>query len=901
MSDSLHVIALISGGKDSLFCILHCLENGHKIVALANLHPKHRQTSQGADEALSNSNFKRQGEEDLNSFMYQTVGHSVIPLYAECLDLPLYRRHITGSAVQTGRYYDTINKQAASDKTEDEDEDETENLVPLLQEVMRNHPEANAVCSGAILSTYQRTRVESIAIRLGLTPLAYLWQYPALPPPTPNDSDGRGDSLTGLLDDMAAAGCDARIIKIASGGIRESLLWTNVADARVQLRLVSGLRPFFADHEFGLRGAVLGEGGEYETLAVNGPKRLWKKRIEVSDGPNLALTGDGGASYIRVGKAVTAEHDPKDIEQEDKVLRVPKPLDPQFEAILLKYQNQRTDISGSGSKAVEDPSSSSYNVPQGILEFVHNLSSTHLSISNITMPSSSLPEVDNNATTQMKQICDKLDAFLASVSTSPNLPSRLTTSNIVFSTLILKNISNFAAVNSIYSSLFRSGEPNPPARVTVACPLPENVEVSLSVVLDRGPREARRGLHVQSRSYWAPANIGPYSQAICVPLVVQLDSGVNVHDAESVEMAHMAGQIPLVPQSMQVAQTSFHEQAVLSLQHLWRVGQERGVDIWPWGIAFLQHEDGSSYKVDVTYRIWHDAHRISTRTKINSPTEDENDQEEGPDAWDLQYNRSQIYEVAPLQMTVGNHRHILPHSTIFKDTTSESVFIPPFIAAEILSLPRHAPVEWWSLGIANLPEKPHSTPRISTSRKHYSWGSTNRVTIHPSTSLEERAQSGARETWVHLVTVLVHLNPLDISSDVKLVEEVLLDLLLPKSDLGTLAFSDPEIVHGTAFISHKGYTYWTKMRERPLFATLTVIPCTTLYGNCRVDTSIDDPGDESSGISVSKSSTKKTEQEVSSLRPNEETDIKNDAAAQCPWQCRPLAAAMTIRIDESRD
>lgn len=32
------VLALISGGKDSIFNIYKCLDNGHQIVALANLY-----------------------------------------------------------------------------------------------------------------------------------------------------------------------------------------------------------------------------------------------------------------------------------------------------------------------------------------------------------------------------------------------------------------------------------------------------------------------------------------------------------------------------------------------------------------------------------------------------------------------------------------------------------------------------------------------------------------------------------------------------------------------------------------------------------------------------------------------------------------------------------------------
>lgn len=34
------VVALISGGKDSCYNMMHCVANGHQIVALANLKPQ---------------------------------------------------------------------------------------------------------------------------------------------------------------------------------------------------------------------------------------------------------------------------------------------------------------------------------------------------------------------------------------------------------------------------------------------------------------------------------------------------------------------------------------------------------------------------------------------------------------------------------------------------------------------------------------------------------------------------------------------------------------------------------------------------------------------------------------------------------------------------------------------
>ena len=55
--------------------------------------------------------------------MYQSVGHHAVELYAEAMDLPLFRRTIEGASVSTGRDYQ---------KTED---DEVEDLYKLLTEI----------------------------------------------------------------------------------------------------------------------------------------------------------------------------------------------------------------------------------------------------------------------------------------------------------------------------------------------------------------------------------------------------------------------------------------------------------------------------------------------------------------------------------------------------------------------------------------------------------------------------------------------------------------------------------------------------------------------------------------------------------------------------------------------
>lgn len=265
MSTPLSVVALISGGKDSFFSILHCLANGHRLVALANLHPP------------------ANADEDMNSFMYQTVGTSLITLYETALDVPVYRQEIHGSALVQDRDY------------RQQDNDETEALIPLLNKVKHNHPEVNAVSTGAILSTYQRTRVENVAARLNLTPLSFLWQYPLLPPYLQSS----------LLSDMYSIGQISKIIKVASGGLDESFLGEDVADPKTVIRMKKALGRFSENGD----GALLGEGGEFETLAVEGPSLLWKRRLEMQGQGDISRQDGGTAVWHAPAKITEGRQD----------------------------------------------------------------------------------------------------------------------------------------------------------------------------------------------------------------------------------------------------------------------------------------------------------------------------------------------------------------------------------------------------------------------------------------------------------------------------------------------------------------------------------------------------------------------------------------------------------------
>ncbi|MCJ1368070.1 hypothetical protein MMC16_007209 [Acarospora aff. strigata] len=667
----LKVIALISGGKDSFFSILHCIANGHEVVALANLFPPSIPPfSQSSESSLIGaSNGHSEDEDSLNSYMYQTVGHSIIPLYAEALGLPLYRQEIKGTAINADKNYAPLSKSG-------HDEDETECLIPLLQKVKTAHPTANALSTGAILSDYQRTRVESVAIRLGLVPLSYLWQYPYLPP----------DLQTSLLDDMVAVGQEAMIIKVASGGLDEKFLGQNVADEVVKRRLVRAMERFGGAG----KGAVLGEGGEYETLALDGPGPVWKKRIIAEEEDREVVVGGGGTAWLRVKRARLEEKIGSLVENSTIAdLRIPGVLDARFESLRKTFEEEAWSTSDQMPVAHERLQ---FDCRAEALTINHSRSTTAWTIANMTAP-----EAGAGAEMQMRAITEKLTACFKAFTTEGSSSQ----DDIVFTTVLLRSMDDFAAVNGVYATLFT--KPNPPARATVACgdALPENVQTAVSFVIDLGPRNSRQGLHVESRSYWAPANIGPYSQAIAVPV----EGGEKVSNSSS--LVYVAGQIPLLPASMELIRpdahdvhmdsvTTFRTQALLSLQHLWRIGHATEVNWWTGGIAFIAGKQSIQATALIACKIWDAMHKSDI-------SDDDQEQEDtnGLDAWEQRYGG-----FGSLSMTDETKaRHRLPNSenvTVDEGPLAVSP-VPPFFAVQVDSLPRGADIEWESLGVAHGP------------------------------------------------------------------------------------------------------------------------------------------------------------------------------------------------------
>lgn len=222
-------VALVSGGKDSVFSIAKCLAHGHELVALANLYPP------------------PEGPEELDSFMFQSAGAAAIECLAECVGVPLVRAPMSGHSGHQGLHYTPT------------EGDEVEDLYTLLARVQDQFPDVQAVASGAVLSTYQRTRVESVCERLGLQSLAFLWRY----------------DQAQLLREMVEYGLEAVLVKVSSQGLSPHMhLGKSIAE----------LRPLFArlhaQHGF----HVAGEGGGVRDVDIK--CAIFQEEIGVG--------GDGG-------------------------------------------------------------------------------------------------------------------------------------------------------------------------------------------------------------------------------------------------------------------------------------------------------------------------------------------------------------------------------------------------------------------------------------------------------------------------------------------------------------------------------------------------------------------------------------------------------------------------------
>nr|XP_020645057.1 diphthine--ammonia ligase [Pogona vitticeps] len=482
------VVALISGGKDSCYNMMHCVAAGHQIVALANLRPAKNQ----------------EGIDELDSYMYQTVGHQAIDIYAEAMGLPLYRHTIKGTSVDIGRTYTKC------------EGDEVEDLYQLLKFV-KDKENVDAVSVGAILSDYQRVRVENVCKRLALQPLAYLW---------------RQDQET-LLKGMISSNVQAIIIKVAAFGLDPDKHLGKTLDE---------MEPYLLELSKKYGGHICGEGGEYETFTLDCP--LFKKKIVVDSSEVIVHSSDAFApvSYLRLTK----------LHLEDKVQSSGKILAGSCSCEIKQFEITKHDTSVEEQKEnlciTWRSSQPAFETSSETLEYSGKSSKGYQWISGIRAYVN--PKEGANVQESAKGVFSSLSAHLNS--------KGLEWADTILVHLYMKSMKDFDTINSVYMTAF---DLCPPARVCVEAPLPEGVLFQMDCLQYQSdgmigdvPSCEKQVMHVQSISHWAPANIGPYSQCIQVG-----------------DVLYCAGQIALVPCTMQLVSAGVGAEAAVSLSHVEKV------------------------------------------------------------------------------------------------------------------------------------------------------------------------------------------------------------------------------------------------------------------------------------------------------------------------------------------
>eukprot|EP01039_Chlorochromonas_danica_P001141 gene1141-1246_t len=468
-------VALLSGGKDSCYNIYQCQQYGHRLVCVANLHPP-------------------QENDELNSFMYQSAGSAAIPALADCLGVPLVRRSIQGKAKNVGLQYEVTTA-----------EDEVEDLFQLLVDVKAAFPSVRGVSCGAIISNYQRYRVENVCQRLGLTVLAYLWQR----------------DRPQLIREIVSNGFDVVLVKVAGAGlIPEKHLGKHIADLLPALQRL---------HEkFGLD--MCGEGGEYESLVVDAP--IFQKRLILEETECVLDDEDPTVGNLNIHKCSTIVKE-------------------------VYTESGSSGNSGSGSSGVGN----------NLIAQMHQLASSITISSPLRQSINSNCSVfspcvrDNSGFGQSALVLPKSDYFTVTSSDPETLKAAMEkqfaeimhflglsigckVEDVVFCHLYLSTMDHFSLANSIYCSYFPDKHPPSRSCIQMSLPMGKLVAVDACVLQDsyaviEKSRNIRDVLHVRSLSAWAPQCIGPYSQANIL------------YDC----LIFVAGQIPLVPATMQLLST----------------------------------------------------------------------------------------------------------------------------------------------------------------------------------------------------------------------------------------------------------------------------------------------------------------------------------------------------------
>lgn len=229
-------VGLFSCGKDSSWALYRALETGLPVGRLVTVHPP------------------------TDSYLYHVPGTQLAPLAAESIGLPL----VEVDASDLGAPPDGHDSTGQGDR-------ELEPLERALERITARTDLAG-ITAGAAESEFQAGRFRAMCDRLGIELFAPLW----------------GANPVEALGSMLEANFDVRVMSVAAQGLGVDWL-----GRRLDAGALDDLRRLNARH--GVH--VLGEGGEFETVVLDGPHM--ERPIEIEAEP----VWSDGHGHLRIDKA----------------------------------------------------------------------------------------------------------------------------------------------------------------------------------------------------------------------------------------------------------------------------------------------------------------------------------------------------------------------------------------------------------------------------------------------------------------------------------------------------------------------------------------------------------------------------------------------------------------------
>ena len=218
----MRVAVLATGGKDSALALYKVLNEDHEVKYLVSMIPLRE-----------------------DSWMFHYPNIRLVDLFAEAAEIPLVKAETL--AVK---------------------EREVEDLKRLIEGL-----DVDAIVSGAVASTYQKSRIEKICEQLRLKCIAPLWH----------------ENPLNILKEILDLKFEVIITGVYAYGFSEEWLGRKIDEASIKALIE-------LNKQYGV--SLVGEGGEYETLVLDAP--FFKKRIKIVEAEKIWKNQSG---YFLITKA----------------------------------------------------------------------------------------------------------------------------------------------------------------------------------------------------------------------------------------------------------------------------------------------------------------------------------------------------------------------------------------------------------------------------------------------------------------------------------------------------------------------------------------------------------------------------------------------------------------------